>query len=223
MKMILHKFLTTLVLALLTLVLQANAFFPQGRANTKPSNNRRLIGGSASKVIRKRESKQLAHLLFSDKTNAKGDYLFRPWVYPAVDVGVQFIMMYLATKMTGFPKVYLGGLLCIHLGLIFVSDYGCEGKLAKKLLVGYLHRPLLRIKNWMLNFDKILLSSFFVCSIVFNKHTPTPSWMPDGSMPNWVTMVSLAASFASFWAIPRLDKDPSTSITFGIGKHRYQL
>ena len=60
MKMILHKFLTTLVLALLTLVLQANAFFPQGRANTKPSNNRRLIGGSASKVIRKRESKQLA-------------------------------------------------------------------------------------------------------------------------------------------------------------------
>ena len=75
----------------------------------------------------------------------------------------------------------------------------------------------------LLQFDKILLTSFFVCSIVFNKHTPSPSWLPEGSMPDWVTMVSLAASFASYWAIPRIDRDPEPTITFGIGKHRYQL
>ena len=158
-------------------------------------------------MVRYYLSHAFRHFFLSDKKNRKGNHLFRPFVYTLIDVLVEVGMLFLAfVCMEGPARIFIGTLVALHGLLAIFTNYGIEGRVLKNF-------PVFPV-TYMINFDKILLISFVLNPFIFGEYLKY----------FWVKYISvIVGSISWFIILPRLDRDPSPTITVGYGSKQYMI
>ena len=96
--------------------------------------------------------------------------------------------------------MWIGTLVAFHGLLLVFTNYGIKGKVFKNI-------PVFPV-TYMINYDKVLLISFVLSPFIFGEHFKFVS----------VKYISVIVGMISWFIIlPRLDRDPSPTITVGDG------